>query len=232
MLARTRAVLVGSLVVAYAVLAHHLTARPDASVWALLAMLGPMAGVILVGLWRSGQRWALVACLAGAGWLVVQVLQGGRIAPQWLYLAQHAGIHAALGLLFGRTLLPGRKALISAMAERVHRVVTPDMAAYTRRLTAIWTGYFALMTGLSLGLFLAAPLTAWSLFANLLTPIALGLLFVGEHVLRYWLHPEFERISLGTVLRAYADHQRGQPSRPVAVGQTVTAPAPVSDART
>ena len=32
----------------------------------------------------------------------------------------------------------------------------------------------------------------------------MALLFVGEYALRYRLHPEFERASLGAALRAYA----------------------------
>ena len=35
--------------------------------------------------------------------------------------------------------------------------------------------------------------STWSLLANLLTPAVVAALFVGEHLLRYRLHPEFER---------------------------------------
>ena len=48
-----------------------------------------------------------------------------------------------------------------------------------------------------------APWAWWSLFANLLTPVAALGFFVGEHVLRYWMHPEFERVSLAQAVRAY-----------------------------
>ena len=37
--------------------------------------------------------------------------------------------------------------------------------------------------------------TTWAVFANLLTPLALVAMFVGEYLLRYRLHPEFERAS-------------------------------------
>ena len=52
------------------------------------------------------------------------------------------------------------------------------------------------MAAISIGLFLFAPFDAWALFANLLTPLAMVLLFVGEFLLRYRLHPEFERATL------------------------------------
>ena len=61
------------------------------------------------------------------------------------------------------------------------------------------------MAALSLALFVFAPFAAWALFANLVTPIAMLALFVGEHVLRYRLHPEFERATLAQAVRAYAD---------------------------
>jgi uncharacterized membrane protein len=43
----------------------------------------------------------------------------------------------------------------------------------------------------------------WSLLANLVTPLAIGALFVGEYLLRYRLHPEFERSSLAAALGAW-----------------------------
>lgn len=198
---------------AYAALAHQFTTHAAHSPWALLAVLGPMAALLAVGLWRGGQRLLALALGAGLLGLAWRLGQGGAsaLAPQWLYLAQHAGIHVALGIFFGRSLRPGRQALISALAERVHRGLTPALAAYTRRLTTVWTAYFAAMAAASLLLFLFAPLQVWSIFANLVTPLAVAVMFVGEHLLRYRLHPEFERISLATAIRAYAEHRQTAP---------------------
>jgi uncharacterized membrane protein len=44
---------------------------------------------------------------------------------------------------------------------------------------------------------------AWSVLANLLTPLMVGVLFVGEYLLRYRLHPEFERTRLIDTVRAF-----------------------------
>ena len=77
------------------------------------------------------------------------------------------------------------------------------MARYTRRVTALWAGYFAGMVVLSLALYAWAAWWVWSLFANLATPVAAIGLFTGEHWLRYRLHPEFERASMLQALRAY-----------------------------
>lgn len=207
MSARARFGLGALLTVAYAFAAHALMTRAPASPLALLALLGPMVGLGLVNLWRKGLRWFAALGFGLALWLMLQSTGEGAIAPpQLLYLAQHAGIHAGLCLWFGATLRGGRTALITAIALRLHRNMQPAMRDYTRRVTQVWTGYFAAMVLLSLGLYQWAPFSAWSLFANLWTPVSACALFVGEFVLRYRLHPEFERASLADAVRAYMDH--------------------------
>jgi len=63
------------------------------------------------------------------------------------------------------------------------------------------------MALVSLALFAGAPFAAWSVFANLLTPIGLVAMFAVEYAVRYRLHPEFERIDMATAWRAYRDHR-------------------------
>jgi uncharacterized membrane protein len=94
--------------------------------------------------------------------------------------------------------------MISGIAARVHGGLTPEMAAYTRRLTQVWAGYFLGMAGLSCWIYGALPWSVWSFFANIATPLSAGLLFVGEYGVRYVLHPEFERASLADAVRAYS----------------------------
>ena len=89
--------------------------------------------------------------------------------------------------------------------------------AYTVQVTRLWAGYFFAMAAVSVGVFVMAPWSVWSLLANLLTPVAIALLFVGEYVVRYWLHPEFERVKLADAVRAFQ--------------QPPEAPAPAADAR-
>ena len=71
-------------------------------------------------------------------------------------------------------------------------------------MTIVWSVYFALMAATSLLLFAFAPFDAWAVFANLVTPVAMVLLFVGEYLLRYRLHPEFERATLADAMNAYS----------------------------
>ena len=79
-------------------------------------------------------RWPLVAAgLAawslGLHWAMLQASSTAWV--QRLCVAQHAGIHALLAWVFGSTLRPGRTALVTQLAERVHRSVTPAMYSIT-----------------------------------------------------------------------------------------------------
>jgi uncharacterized membrane protein len=195
---------------AYALLAHHLVSRNAGSVLALLTLLGPMVGAALWGLWQAGHR--LVA-LGLATLAVAVVLNGSRLPVSWLYLAQHAGIHLGLAWWFGRTLFDGREPFITQLARRLHNPMQPTMVVYTRHVTVAWTAYFIAIAGTSFLLFAFAPLAAWSLFANVLTPISLVAMFAVEYLLRYRLHPEFERVAFLDAVRAYRASAAADTSR-------------------
>jgi uncharacterized membrane protein len=195
----------------YAVASHQLMTHAAASPFALAAVLGPICVGLLLGLWRAGHR-VLAAVLGMVGMALAAVsTQRQGVSPEWLYLAQHAGVHAGLGLWFGSTLRGPGLPLISQIAKRVHHGLEPAMAAYTRGVTLVWTLYFLAMTAASLALFAGAPFAAWSLFASVFTPVSAVLLFVGEHLLRYRLHPEFERVGLMDAVRAYSERGRPEP---------------------
>ena len=78
------------------------------------------------------------------------------------------------------------------------------MQAYCRRVTWSWVIYFAAMALLSVLVYRYADWNTWSTLANIVTPLVIAALFVGEFVLRYWLHPEFERATLLDAARAYS----------------------------
>ena len=201
---RARSVLVGLVGAAYLAGCHWLmTSAPD-SRWNAVIVVGPMLGLLGLFAARRGQRFVAGVAFLGLAGLVLQAWQGGGLAPTTLYLAQHVAIHAALAVMFALTLRPGQEPLVTALARRVHGKVAPGVAPYARKVTVAWCGYFVLMATISIGLFLFAPFDAWALFANLLTPLAMLLLFVGEFLLRYRLHPEFERATLADAMNAYS----------------------------
>ncbi len=200
-----RLVAAGLALAGYALLSHVLMVLAGDKPWAVAALLGPLVLAVAGIAWQHRHLPTLLVCIAALGWLAWIGASGQAQSINRLYLLQHAGIHLALGCAFAYTLRPGATPLITALAARAHGTVTAVKALYTRRVTALWAGYFGVMVVLSLALYAWAPWWVWSLFANLATPVAAIGLFVGEHWLRYRLHPEFERATMLQALRAYRD---------------------------
>ena len=201
-------------VAAYALLSHALMIVAGDKPWAVAALLAPLVLALATFAWQRRHAPTLLLCaaaLAGLAWIGAS---GHAQSINRLYLLQHAGIHFALGCAFAYTLRQGATPLITALAARVHGTMTPAKAAYTRRVTALWAAYFGAMVALSLVLYAWAPWWAWSLFANLVTPLAAIGLFAGEHWLRYRLHPEFERSSMLRAWRAWRSTSLAQARRP------------------
>lgn len=197
----------------YALLSHLLMVHAAHEPWAVAALLAPMLGAAAWLALQLRHTRALLACGVAAAGLVAIVARGGVGSVERLYLLQHMALHAALGGVFALTLRPGATALITAMADRVQGPLTEGLCRYTRRLTAVWVGYFAGMVLLSPLLFVLAPWWWWSLYANLLTPLAAGALFIGEFLLRYRLHPEFERVTFLQTLFAWRHTSLAPPRR-------------------
>ena len=88
-----------------------------------------------------------------------------------------------LAVFLGRTLAPGQTPLI----ERIARISDPAMTAplrrYTRRLTAVWCGYFVIAALISVWLGNAFPGIGCIGFAGQRNPLC------GEHRLRPHLFP-------------------------------------------
>ena len=122
----------------------------------------------------------------------------------YVYLAQHAGAHLGLGLVFARTLSAAHgPALITRLATRVHGSLPPAIERYTRQVTMGWTVYFFAMGLLSLVLFASTSLETWSILANLVTLPLIIAGFLVEYLLRHWLHPDFDHVSIFEGIRAY-----------------------------
>ena len=199
----THLVATGVFGLAYVLVSHWLMTRAGGSPWNAVGVLAPMLVVIAIGAWRARQHWlGAGAALLLAG-LCAQALLGVKVSAQLLYLAQHVGVHLFLALGFGSTLRAGHTSLITTMAARVHRNFTPAMAVYTRKVTLAWTLYFIAMAATSIALYAFASFEAWARFANLLTPLAVAVMFGAEYLLRYHWHPEFERVSVADAIRSY-----------------------------
>ncbi len=190
---------------AYALGSHWLMVSAGDRPWAVAALFGPLLLAIGGGGWRRRHGPTLAFCAALAALLVAIVMRGGVGDMNRMYVLQHAGIHAALAWAFASSLRPGSTPLITALAERVHVDFTPTMRRYTGQLTAAWAAYFVAMIALSAAIYLLAPWAWWSVFCNVLTPLAVAGFFVVEHGLRYHWHPEFERLSMRGAVRAWRE---------------------------
>jgi len=200
----------GALLAAYALASHWLMLHAAQKPWAVAALFGPLLFAVAAGGLQRRHAPTLAFCAALLGVLVLVVQRGGVDDMNRMYVLQHAGIHAALAWLFASTLRAGGTPLITALAQSVHREFTPAMRRYTGQLTQAWALYFVAMIALSFSIYALAPWPWWSLFCNVLTPIAVGVFFVGEHILRYHWHPDFERLSMRGAMQAWRNSRESR----------------------
>jgi len=172
--------------------------------------LAPLLIGVLVVSWRS--RWrgpVLLAVVATAAAVVHYRAELSQHVPA-LWLLQHVGGHAALAIVFGRTLLPGEEPL----ATRVARAVLPSMPAevvrYTRGVTLAWTIYFVTMAVLSLALYIGVGAGAWSTFATLVSGPLVALMFVLEFTLRRFTVPASHRASIAQTVAGFRSLMRAR----------------------
>lgn len=192
-----------AIVMAYAVASHWMMSYHPNAPWSLLVLLGPLLLAILGFATQRWGRWGGLPVAAAALALVVGVARGEPDDANRLYLLQHVGINMLLGGWFGLSLQRRPLTLIGQLAQRLHRQLTPDMVSYTAKVTAVWAAYFLLVAALSVGVYATQPFTTWSFASNVLAPISIAALFIGEHVVRYLLHPEFERVRMVDAVRAF-----------------------------
>jgi uncharacterized membrane protein len=114
-----------------------------------------------------------------------------------------------LGALFGSTLKSDESALCSRIAGLLDKTVL-DAAylRYTWKVTAAWTTYFIVSAILSVALFFFSPIEIWSLFASVLTPIAIGAMFIGEYAIRVRALPGRKHFSISETIQAYRNFPR------------------------
>jgi len=209
---RWRAALAVAGVAGYALLSHELMLHAADRPWAVAVLLGPLMLSVLMGAIARRQIGVAMACAAGAVGIALWLMYEPAPDVNRLYVAQHVIVHLALAWLFAHSLRPGGTPIITTLAWHAHGgQLRADMRAYTRRLTGWWVLFFGGMASASVAIYLLAPWNVWSLFGNLLTPLASVGFFLGEHVARYWRHPEFERVNPAVAMRAWRERHRTAP---------------------
>lgn len=196
----------------YLGIGYFATTIPHPPLIAVILGLLPLAAAVLVTIWKANLRLPLLFFFAACAGTVIINIDAIRNHIAWLYFIQHAGTMLLLCATFGSTLSSRHdQALCSCIAAVViPEPLDADYLHYTWRVTLAWTAYFAVSAIISAGLFFLAPIEAWSVFANFLTPISLGMMFVGEYLVRVKLMPDAPRISVGATILAYRKYSQQQ----------------------
>lgn len=198
-----RGLAIGVLVLAWAVLAHYGSAGDGTSNFAAGLASAPLVAIVIILLWRVSALWMVLGGLLTIGGLAL-IWPTVRQNVALLYFIQHLGTNLALGILFGRTLLAGRRPLVTHFALMAHGgKISPAKDRYTRGVTIAWTVFFFGMASVSVLLFFFASAAAWSAFANLLSLLLIVLMFVVEHLVRMRLLPPEDQSSVADTIRGY-----------------------------
>ena len=215
----------------YPVLAHlaTLSARPDL----IAASISVLVILVLLPALRQG-RWLAWATLAAAACGLYVALAAGRAVS--LLLLPPVLLNGFMAWVFGRTLRDGRMPLIEIAARAMRgpgAQLGEEVVAYARGVTQAWTGLFVGLAVVNLVLALLArpagllrvagfdpavsvPLSAWSLFANLLSYLLIAALFAIEFVVRARRFPHQPYSGVIDFTRRLA--AQGHLFRPAAVG--------------
>jgi len=206
-----------------------LSALPDL----IAARISVLVILVLLPALRQG-RWLAWATLAAAACGLYVALAAGRAVS--LLLLPPVLLNGFMAWVFGRTLRDGRMPLIEIAARAMRgpgAQLDDDVVAYARGVTQAWTGLFVVLAVVNLvlamlarpaGLLVVAgfdpavsvPLSAWSLFANLLSYLLIAALFAIEFVVRARRFPHQPYSGVIDFTRRLA--AQGHLFRPAAVG--------------
>jgi uncharacterized membrane protein len=179
------------LVLAYPLLTH-------AAIWLHEPLLQWLALTILVATaiydaLKNRRVWAWLLLPTISAVLLALVRLGGGV---YALLIPPIVLPCALFVLFARTLRAPSVPMITRFAAAMRGTLPPDLAAYTNRVTVVWTLAFAAMTLSALFLALFASREVWSIMTNFVHYLFLGALFLGEYLYRLYKfrhleHPSF-----------------------------------------
>jgi len=200
--------LAAAAIVGYPILIHVALAGSAGDPARTLLVMAPMAalGCWLIARSQNRMLWLLiVAGAAGATWLLAR---GTGLGTTVLCGVPHAAAYLFMLWLFGRTLLPGREAIITRLARLARQAhgatLPPAMERHTRKLTAAWCVFFAAQLAGSALLLAYGSLETWSLFINVLSFPLVGLMFALDYLYRVIRYRHLPQSSIATAIQAYA----------------------------
>jgi uncharacterized membrane protein len=171
---------------------------------AVLVTAIPVVAGFIAACWRTRLRLPAIGACAIGLLALAQHVDFLLSHAAWLYFLQHVGAMTSLGIMFGSTLRTREGALCSRIAKLA--IATPldtDYLRYTWKVTLAWTIYFAVSAMVSVGLFAFGTLAAWSLFAAVVTPISLPVMFGAEYAMRLRELPDRPHFSIAQTIESY-----------------------------
>lgn len=183
----------------------HLAVLRQSSALAGAALL-VLVAIGLAAALAAGRRAAWLA-LAGAA-AAIAALSALGAAPWLLYLPPLlfplAVFHA-----FASSLRPGRTPLVGAIATSIHGELTPELAAYTRAVTWLWTLVVGGLLLANLAFTLAGSREGWSLFTNGGDYALIAAVFLLEYAWRRLRFRRLEQPRFADYLRRVLAHRPG-----------------------
>jgi uncharacterized membrane protein len=152
-------------------------------------LLAVVCVVRLVAVRRHGNG------VLSAGHLVLLCGGGVLLAAASFVVGNEAAVRYYPVLANGVLLVVFAASLASppTIVERIARLrdadFPPAAVVYTRRVTFVWTAFFAINGGIALYTAAFAPLTTWALYNGLIAYVLIGALLIGELVVRSWVKP-------------------------------------------
>jgi uncharacterized membrane protein len=115
----------------------------------------------------------------------------------WLYLLLPGIVPLALLVVFAMTLRPGSEALVTRIGEQARGPLSEEMRHYTNRLTLLWCVVFGVLAVQAIVLFMLRGLgqqeeVTESVLVNIVTPLVVTGLFVGEFFIRKKRFPDHD----------------------------------------
>ncbi|HJW70745.1 MAG TPA: hypothetical protein VJ829_15440 [Candidatus Binatia bacterium] len=190
---------------AYPVLAHVALTRNDPR-WAGAGLAILVWGLLLNTL---PAVWAAVVAggaVAGIAWLAPGF-------PDLVLRASPVVINLALCAFFGLTLRRGHDPLITRFARLEHDPLPAAVETYTRRLTVLWTLFFAAMAAITVALEIVASRPVYSLFSNVINWLLLLAFLIGEYLYRHVRFPSYRHKPPHAILKNLSGGSGGFASR-------------------
>jgi len=166
-----------------------------------LAWIGAM---LVLGLlvWKLRHR-------ANGAWLIALLLVGVLIVARLfgvdtILKLSPLLIHSSLFTIFAHSLKT--TPMIERFARLDFDVLPPGIAAYCRKLTLLWAGFFAanIIGGIALAIW--GDDASWALYNGLIVYLLIGALLLGEYLWRRIAFPELEIPPLAQTMRSIASN--------------------------